>query len=228
MLSAHLSDLLKSVEPEDGGFSFNPFSGSPTFGYMASPFKNLEEIYKPGALTLNTLTRFADKHAHLLLNNPDLYIGGWHDKKSKQVYLDISRRFRTVEEAQRVGSANEQHKYYNLQTGKSEYTHWGQARADLEKLRKEAVAEKNQLLRSQRAPFRWVDGHLELSTRVPEGPKAIARDAPLDTRTSALYEQRTDGSPMVDPKQFKAYADYAQKWVKDHADTYRLQRFVNE
>jgi hypothetical protein len=37
-----------------------------------------------------------------------------------------------------------------------------------------------------------------------------------------------DGWKPPSPKDPKAYADYAQKWLKDHAESYRIQRFVAE
>lgn len=91
---------------QKGGFSVkNTTFDGPTQGFMVSrvgggrtvPAQNKEELAK-------AIRTFLDENAEAFKQNPDLYFGGWFNKKNKEIYLDLSDNVATEEIAVRLGS----------------------------------------------------------------------------------------------------------------------------
>jgi hypothetical protein len=91
---------------EKGGFSVkNTTFDSPKEGFMVArvgggqvmPAKNKEEVAK-------AIRTFLDQNQEAFKQNPELYFGGWFNKKDKQIYLDLSDNVTSQEAAVRLGS----------------------------------------------------------------------------------------------------------------------------
>ena len=89
-----------------GGFSVkNTTFDSPKQGFMVArvgggqvlPAKDKEELAQ-------AIKKFLDENQEAFKQNPDLYFGGWFNKKDKQIYLDLSDNVTSQEAAVRLGS----------------------------------------------------------------------------------------------------------------------------
>jgi hypothetical protein len=91
----------------EGGASVRPLTGETakvgeTSGWMAGKYSN--QSGKTAAIPLSQFTpadvsRYMEQHADALAKDPSLYVGGWHDKESGTVYLDISKKHETARKA---------------------------------------------------------------------------------------------------------------------------------
>ena len=91
---------------QQGGFSVkNTTFDGPRQGYMVArvgggktvPAQNTEEV-------ANAIRAFLDENAEAFKQDPELYFGGWFNKKNKEIYLDLSDNVATEEIAVRLGS----------------------------------------------------------------------------------------------------------------------------
>ncbi len=91
---------------QKGGFSVRGVTfDSPTQGYMVGrasggvvlPAKNRKEI-------ASTIRKFLDDNAEMFRQNPNLFFGGWFNKKDKQIYLDFADNVASEQAAVRLGS----------------------------------------------------------------------------------------------------------------------------
>ena len=82
-------DLLQKAV-STGGFTYEPIANvSPTSGYALSNFKDKELIVSVDDLSSSTIFRYMQKHSEVL-KDPNVYVGGWWDTRTDEVYLDIS------------------------------------------------------------------------------------------------------------------------------------------
>jgi hypothetical protein len=66
-------------------------------GGQVLPAKDKEELAQ-------AIKKFLDENQEAFKQNPDLYFGGWFNKKDKQIYLDLSDNVTSQEAAVRLGS----------------------------------------------------------------------------------------------------------------------------
>ena len=114
-----LADLFK--EGDENGFSYNPISDqSPTSGYMSSEYPDRMMLMKTEDLTTDELLKFATANRDLL-QDENHYLGGWAQKYG-DVYLDISKRFDSQDEAIASAIAHHQAGIFDLNELKTVYT----------------------------------------------------------------------------------------------------------
>lgn len=91
---------------QKGGFSVkNTTFDAPKEGFMVArvgggqilPAESKEDIAK-------AIRQFLDQNQEAFKQNPELYFGGWFNKKDKQIYLDLSDNVTSQEAAVRLGS----------------------------------------------------------------------------------------------------------------------------
>lgn len=83
----------KLMDPEDGGFSVNAHTGrTPKVGYMVS-LPGYEKQIRSENVAPAHIKEFVEKHA-AELGAPDAHIGGWNNRKTGEVSLDISQRIK--------------------------------------------------------------------------------------------------------------------------------------
>lgn len=100
-----------------GGFTFIPFSKHiPSTGCVVSPFPERERIFSSG-ITVEELQGYVDENAEFLKNTPDAGIGGWRDKESGKIYLDVIVVVDSPEKADELARKHNQEGYYNIDTG---------------------------------------------------------------------------------------------------------------
>lgn len=121
----NLRDLLKDLKSPDGGatmsISFNSKEKAivPTVGFCASPYpeysKVLNSVKEVNHLTLLKYMDSLDGRGQDILLEKDVYIGLWNDPNSGKIYLDISKRYITSEDARIACEQNDQIAYFDLQ-----------------------------------------------------------------------------------------------------------------
>jgi HK97 family phage portal protein len=121
-----VSKLVRQIR-EEGGFTYNAVSDtSPTEGYAVSPFKELEMVVdvttpKKGDLSIDKwrknlrpkLRDYIRKNIDTL-RRPNAHLGGWWDKDSNKVYIDISIVSDNLEDAMKVAKENDQEAIFDL------------------------------------------------------------------------------------------------------------------
>lgn len=103
-----------------GGFSYQIVSNKqPTDGKMvALPGHERIIEHRPSVAEIRQYIKDNED----VLSEPDKYAGGWLDTESGKVYLDVSVRVETAEEADRLSREYKQEAYYDISTGESVYT----------------------------------------------------------------------------------------------------------
>jgi HK97 family phage portal protein len=104
-----VSEILRSIEAT-GGFSVHPVTAqSPTTGYMCATVPNAEKIFgSTEEVTPKVIDEYFAKHKDFLSSRPKLHLGGWIKADEGKVYLDLSERFETEEEATAVAIEHKQ------------------------------------------------------------------------------------------------------------------------
>lgn len=114
-------DLLAALQEPDGGFTWEGLQGREVVGTskIVSPYAGRSKVFdKIEDVKATDIADFAIKNFDLLMK-PYHFVGGWHDKQSKKVFLDISIVAATAKEAERLSRENDQIAYFDLETGKS-------------------------------------------------------------------------------------------------------------
>ena len=113
------ADLLRTIRKPDGGFTYKPTTkSSPTTGFMVSIYKSREKILDVGEVTGVVLAAYVRKNRDLLQKSNN-YLGAWHNPENGKVYLDVSRRTESRDEAARFGKAHDQEAYFDIVAGRS-------------------------------------------------------------------------------------------------------------
>ncbi|MCA1782237.1 MAG: hypothetical protein ABR616_13675 [Dermatophilaceae bacterium] len=100
------------------GFTYQPISNnSPTSGFAVSPYPERELVVQASELSRQTINDYLDKNAPFVAEDPDRHIGGWFNKKTNRVYLDVVVVKETQEEALAAAVEFNQLAYFNLSTG---------------------------------------------------------------------------------------------------------------
>lgn len=123
----NLDDVLSDLHSPDSGATIAISSETtvitPTTGFCASPypehskvFNNSKEVNLQGVLEFIDNIEKIDKD---IFSQDETYIGLWNDPVTGKVYLDISKRYHTAEEASIACEQNDQIAYFDLQTFES-------------------------------------------------------------------------------------------------------------
>lgn len=113
---------------ETGGFSVDPFTAeSPTTGFMVSVVPAAETILDtPEAVTDAVMEKFLKDNEQAFLERPTLHVGGWLDKATGKVYLDLSEQFDNIDDAIDSAESTNQLAIWDLNVGneirKEEYS----------------------------------------------------------------------------------------------------------
>jgi len=111
----------------DGGFTYNPIDHTfPTEGLAVSTYPDQEEILqwsdnpntaKDDNSNLRIKIRsFVKKNFEEFKKNKRAHFGGWHDKETGQIYLDMSTIVKSQKEAEKLSRQHNQEAYFNLGT----------------------------------------------------------------------------------------------------------------
>lgn len=123
----NLDNLLKGIHSPDSGATL-AMKGDytaivPTTGFCASPYPEHSKVFESskdvdiGAI-LDYLSSIEEKDASIF-SDDETYLGLWNDPETGKVYLDISKRYHTAEEARIACENNDQIAYFDLQTFQS-------------------------------------------------------------------------------------------------------------
>lgn len=114
-----VKELHDRIAQPDGGFTWQPKSGEqPTTGFAVSPYPDRSFATDVKALTVNDLFQYAAKNVDLF-EQPDHFMGAWHDPSSGKVFLDVSVVKHTPAEAHAYALSHDQKAYFDFAAGKS-------------------------------------------------------------------------------------------------------------
>lgn len=102
--------VVETIRNSPEGFSVTPSGESPTKGYMVS-IPGRTKILDKGALAGHAAQGIIDDYARKnadVLGKSGAHIGGWHDKDSGKVYLDVSQNVASQREATKLGKLHNQ------------------------------------------------------------------------------------------------------------------------
>lgn len=125
--SVKLDEILKDIHTPDSGATIsindsNTEAVIPTVGFCASPYPEYSKVFENSKkVTAESLLNFMDLVSEKkdILSGENTYIGLWNDPSTGKVYLDISKRYDTAEEARKVCKESDQIAYFDLQTFES-------------------------------------------------------------------------------------------------------------
>jgi len=106
--------LMSMLLGKEQGFSYQPFDDySPTDGYMVSIYEERSETMKPSEVSEKRFGRYVNRNNDLLVKD-NHFFGGWLDGENNTVWLDVSIRAKSAEEARRLGCENNQLAYWDV------------------------------------------------------------------------------------------------------------------
>lgn len=123
-----LDEVLKDLRKPDSGATLSANRNStkakiPVVGFCASPYPEHSVVFdNPEDVTLDSLLDFEErinKESEGIFSQEDVYIGLWNDPATGKIYLDVSKRYDTAEEARIACEQNDQIAYFDLQTFES-------------------------------------------------------------------------------------------------------------
>lgn len=114
----YLANRTMSDAPGEGGFTFR-FIGKtrvPSGGKVVSPYPRDSEVILERTFAMHGRELIADfrKKNAARLKKPGHYLGGWRDKETGQVYLDVSIVAATHDDARRLARTHKQLAYWDL------------------------------------------------------------------------------------------------------------------
>lgn len=111
-----LSSLFEQIAQPDGGFTYDPLTDvSPTKGFVLSTQADREQVVNKDDLTLDTLVDYYLKNRDLI-DDPEFYLGAWHDPKGGKIYLDVSQVVEDRARANELAIKANQLAYFDLST----------------------------------------------------------------------------------------------------------------
>jgi len=120
----NLSKALKEISTPDSGATLaineDGVSASvPVVGFCASPYPEHSVVFDSAKnLTFDSLIEFEREVIEKdkgIFSQEDVYIGLWNDPSTGKVYLDVSKRYDTAEEARKACEEKDQIAYFDLQ-----------------------------------------------------------------------------------------------------------------
>lgn len=117
MHSLQTKDHLRNTIQYNGGFTWSPFQATPTTGYMVGIVEISKKPNNDKPLTNDELKFALD---YLKSQPENLFLGGWLDEQTGEVYYDISIWYSDRDSA--ITEAKTQHEkaIFNLETMKEE------------------------------------------------------------------------------------------------------------
>jgi len=99
----------------EGGFTIDPRTGRPigSVDAWAVSIAGAEERHR-SLPSLETLSRYLERHASRFAGSPDLYFGGWRDNLSGEWVLDVTCLIPDRRQAEVVGRRNRQRCIFHL------------------------------------------------------------------------------------------------------------------
>ena len=117
-----LSNLFSDVGTPDGGATVSIQNSkviSPITGFCASPYPQYSKVFDNAEdVNYNALLDYIDnvnKQGDNLFEENDTYLGLWNDPETGKVYLDVSKRYPSAQEARIACEENDQIAYFDLQ-----------------------------------------------------------------------------------------------------------------
>jgi hypothetical protein len=113
------SKALNRLRHPDGGFTMNPATNREEYlGFFVSRYPDREFAINANELRYIDIQRFREANADLL-NQPDHFLGGWHDPDTGIVSLDVSEKTTSAEAARVIAADHSQAAFYDAQVGES-------------------------------------------------------------------------------------------------------------
>lgn len=116
-----LKNLFANIKTPDGGatVSLKDYKvTSPTVGFCASPYPQYSKVFDDAKdINYDVLMDYIDEvnNDSGLFDKEETYLGLWNDPKTGKVYLDVSERYETADEARIACENNDQIAYFDLQ-----------------------------------------------------------------------------------------------------------------
>lgn len=117
-----LSNLFSDVGAPDGGATVSIQNSkviSPITGFCASPYPQYSKVFDNAEdVNYKALLDYIDnvnKQSDNLFEENDTYLGLWNDPETGKVYLDVSKRYMSAQEARIACEENDQIAYFDLQ-----------------------------------------------------------------------------------------------------------------
>lgn len=104
-----------SLLRSEGGFTVDPRTGRPvgSVDAWAVSIAGAEERYR-SLPSLETLSKYLERHSSRFSGSPDLYFGGWRDNLSGEWILDVTCLIADRRQAEAVGRRNRQRCIFHL------------------------------------------------------------------------------------------------------------------
>lgn len=116
--TSNISDNIKDIAEPDAGGTFSLDGKTPTVGFCASPYPEYSKVFNSAdEVTVASLTSYvADirKQAPDLMNEDETYLGLWNDPESGKIYVDVSKRYKTAQEARSACENHDQIAFFDL------------------------------------------------------------------------------------------------------------------
>ena len=122
-----LSDLLGGIHSPDSGATMairDKYTAVvPTTGFCASPYPQHSKVFESSKdVDIGAISDYlakVDEEDESILSDDETYLGLWNDPETGKVYLDISKRYHTAEDARKACEDNDQIAYFDLQVFQS-------------------------------------------------------------------------------------------------------------
>lgn len=117
--SLTLKDLHDRIGKPDGGFTYQPKSElQPKEGFAVSPYPERSFGKKATEISEEDIAEYVLDNEDLW-DDPEHFIGAWHDPESGMIFLDVSVVSKDEQAASKLALAKDQIAYFDLQKGKS-------------------------------------------------------------------------------------------------------------
>lgn len=108
-----------------GGFTYSVITKhQPTTGFAVAAHKDTEFVVDKSKVSGVLLAQYVKKH-YALLKQKGNYLGGWHDPKTGNVYLDVTTHVMLHKKAEALGRAGQQIAYFDLAKQREVRIHHG-------------------------------------------------------------------------------------------------------
>lgn len=115
-----IDNLIQGVAVPDGGATFNLSGTTPVSGFCASPYPQFSKVFNSAKdFNVSDLYDFYENinsSSEGLLDEDEVYVGLWNDPDTGKLYLDVSKRYDTAEEARIACEQNDQIAFFDLNT----------------------------------------------------------------------------------------------------------------
>ena len=112
-------DLRDRVLEPDGGFTYETSTGKePRWGFSVSTRPDLSEPFEPKTFSYKQIKDYYVRNLAVLSEKGN-YIGAWHNPKTGQGFLDVSRVVGSASEAEKLSKRHDQISYFVLHEGHS-------------------------------------------------------------------------------------------------------------